>query len=166
MITNARYISVEQIPLEVTYDNGLKMSLSAYPSGTSTDNDLAAFIAGGGIIDDYDINYGVSDETLRNQAHALNAEQAQAHIEAAERTPDTLTTLDSLGLIKSLKRRNNRARGKDKITDNDDELADYIDSVIDVEDIADDIVENLDRQGLIDWDGSGMNYPIWTPPLG
>jgi len=166
MIIEARYTDETQVPFNATFDDGREMSMPGYPSNTHYDKDVAAFLDGGGVFDDYDPNYGVTDEQLRWQAYRLNEEQADSHVEAAERTPDTLTTLDDVGLNKSLKRRNNRAKGKDKITDNDDVLADYIDSVIDVQGSADDIVENLARQALIDWDGSGVSYPIWTPPLG
>ena len=93
-IIAARYSDETSIPIIVTLDTGSEIRMPSYPSGTHYDRQMADFLDGGGTIVDYDQYYGISDNDLREQKYNLNAELAQAQVEAAEATPIQGTTLD------------------------------------------------------------------------
>lgn len=106
----------------------------------------------------------ISDDDLRTQRYNEDAAYAETLMFAAESEQTAGTVWDERKTKKENGRRNNRGKTKDKITDIDDYLADYIDNVFDDLDQADDSVENLDRAGLEAWDSAtSASWTVWTP---
>lgn len=161
-ITAARYTEPDNSQV-VVEPHGWTMP---QPCDTWHQTELDLWIAEGNTIAPYDTNHGVTDEQLREQAYQDNAEHLDKVILAAESNPIQGSFLDDRSTKKENDRRVNRAKGKTKLTDADDDLADYIDTCMNALDNADDSVENLNRQQLIDWDATAWAYPVWTPPIG
>ena len=106
----------------------------------------------------------ISDDDLRIQRYNEDADYAETLVFAAQSEQTAGTVWDNRKTKKENGRRDNRGRTKDKITDIDDYLADYIDSVFDDLDTADDSVENLDRAGLEAWDSAtSATWSTWIP---
>jgi len=106
----------------------------------------------------------ISDDDLRTQRYNEDAAYADTLIFEAESQQTQGTVWDNRKTNKENGRRNNRGRTKDKITDADDYLADYIDRVFDDLDQADDSVENLGRDGLEAWDSAtSASWTAWIP---
>jgi len=166
IITAARYNTPEHVPIIVTMDTGVIQTMPSYPSGSHYDVPMQEFLDNGGVIEPYDQYYGVSDDQLRIEKYNLNAEAAQASVEAAEATPVAGSTLDGRQTEKENLRRNNRAKRNNKMTDADDAMADHVDEIMDTLDQADDEVENLSRPELEAWDGSTIIWPVWVSPPG
>jgi len=101
-------------------------------------------------------------EQLRADAYAENVAYYNEQVRIAESNP-LGTQLDARKTKKENSKRNNRAKGKSKITDEDDALADHIDLAADSLDSADDAVENLDKAGLLSWSPASIGWPTWVP---
>jgi len=166
MITAARYNTPEHVPIIIVQDSWQETLIPSFPSGTYYDAAVQEFLDGGGQIDAYDQYYEITDESLREQKYNLKASLADSEVEAAEATPVQGPILDTRKTEKENLRRENRGKRNNKMTDADDEMADHVDSIMDVLDQADDEVENLDRTELEAWDGSTIVWPVWTPPAG
>jgi hypothetical protein len=66
---------------------------------------------------------------------------------------------------KSNTRRNNRAKKNNSMSSADRSLADHLDLVYDTLDTADALVDTLNTAQLKAWDGAGIVWPTWTPPV-
>jgi hypothetical protein len=111
------------------------------------------------------IPYDDSDEELedlKESAYAENSAYAAGVVRTAESNP-TGTPLSERGTEKQNLRRDNRSKGKNKLTDDDDHLSDFLDTVADVLDNADDAVEDAEKAALEVWDSSSFGWPEWAP---
>lgn len=109
---------------------------------------------------------GVSDEDLRNTRYAENAAYADAWILPAKLNPVQGQTYTEREVQKQENRRNNKGRANDitKVSDADDYLFNWIDTVYDSLDLADDAVETADRATLEAYDpATAVVWPAWTP---
>jgi len=165
MIISARYTEADHVQIRLMLDTGYDAFMPLYPSNTNMDMDMKIFLEDGGVIEDYDEYWNVSDVELQDIKYQLNAELANVEIQAAETVPIQGPTLTPRKRDKENLRRNNRAKRNNKMTDADDIMANYVDSVMDVLDNADNEVENLVRLELEAWDGSTIVWPIWEPPV-
>lgn len=163
MITNIRYTTADNISVALI-DNGSEW-FTAYPIEGEFEEKANAWYADGNTITPYDEFYGWSDEHLLARAYEINLGLGQAQVEAAEATPSNGVSLSPNNTRKENTRRNNRAKRNAGMTDADDAMADYVDSVMDAIDLGDDAAEVADRATLETWDGSGMTFPIWSPPV-
>lgn len=111
----------------------------------------------------------VTDEALRQLRYNQNYDYSQAWIAQAEATPVQGVSLTANQIRAQEARRNNRGRANDptKVTDSEDYLIDWIDTVYDALDLADAAVENLDRAGLEAWNpATSHTWPTWVPYVG
>ena len=164
-VTDVRYTTPEQVPVNVEYDDQTEVSMASYPSGTWRDADVAEWLDAGNSIQPYDPYYGQTDEQIRQQRYADNKAHAEDLIRAAQSNPVQGVNLDNRETEKEAKKRDNRGNGKDKVTDQDDALVDHIDDVYDAQDLADDQVEAMNnREDIINWTPDLQSWPVWSPP--
>ena len=105
-------------------------------------------------------------DALKAEKYAENADYAEAWIEQAKLNPEQGVTYSHREVQKQENRRNNRGRGNDitKVSDADDYLFDWIDTVYDALDNADDVVEAADRPTLEAYDpATAVVWPVWVP---
>ena len=101
-------------------------------------------------------------EQLRADAYAANAAHAAMLEDNAQHNPSLGVILDDRKAAKENVRRNNRAKGKAKLTDADDHLSVYVDNVLDVLETADEDAGGASRAELVNWTPTAYSWPGWV----
>lgn len=112
------------------------------------------------------VGNGISDDDLREVRYQENNTYADLLAGQAAMTPEQGVVLTERQVLKQDARRNNIGRwNKDlKVSDADDYLFDWLDTLADALDQADDAVEVLDRAALEAWVPTNSPFwPTWTP---